>query len=248
MQGATDSPGCDVRIGRYLRQFVITREANVQNIVNTESTGAGVRVIADGAWGFAATDDLTREGIDKAVFKARAIAKASAMAKLNDVVLAPEQPWSAEWTSPCAIDPFQISVQKKLDYLLKVDEALRSNKAITLTETSLYATRTKQWFANSEGSLIAQTRTVTGAGCACYAFADGDRDGARDAKRDGFADGNRNGFADRHRNADDNRHGLADGDGDTRGDRDGDAGRSRGVARAWSRPGAGLQCRSVGRP
>ena len=49
---------CDVRIGRYLRQFVITREDKVQNIVNTESTGVGIRVIADGAWGFAATSDI----------------------------------------------------------------------------------------------------------------------------------------------------------------------------------------------
>ncbi len=53
---------CDVRVGRYLRQFVITREANVQNIVNTESTGVGVRVIADGAWGFAATNAMTSGG------------------------------------------------------------------------------------------------------------------------------------------------------------------------------------------
>ena len=54
---------CDVRVGRYMRQFVITREANVQNIVNTESTGTGVRVIADGAWGFAATNTMTPEAV-----------------------------------------------------------------------------------------------------------------------------------------------------------------------------------------
>src|SRR5690606_13531622 len=50
---------CDVRIGRYLRQFVITREDKVQNVVNTESTGTGIRVIVNGAWGFAATNDLS---------------------------------------------------------------------------------------------------------------------------------------------------------------------------------------------
>ena len=50
---------CDVRIGRYLNQFVITRDTKVQNITNTESYGVGVRVIADGTWGFAATNDVT---------------------------------------------------------------------------------------------------------------------------------------------------------------------------------------------
>jgi len=68
---------CDVRIGRYLRQFVITREDKVQNVVNTESTGAGIRVIANGAWGFAATNDLSPAGVVKAAQQAATIAKAS---------------------------------------------------------------------------------------------------------------------------------------------------------------------------
>ena len=61
---------CDVRVGRYLRQFVITRERNVENVVNTESTGVGIRVIANGAWGFAATNDMTREAVARAAAEA----------------------------------------------------------------------------------------------------------------------------------------------------------------------------------
>ena len=52
----------DVRIGRYLQQFVFTREAKVQNIANAESFGVGIRVIANGTWGFAATSDVTPRG------------------------------------------------------------------------------------------------------------------------------------------------------------------------------------------
>ena len=63
---------CDVRVGRYLRQFVITRERNVENVVNTESTGVGIRVIANGAWGFAATNDMTREAVARAAAEAAA--------------------------------------------------------------------------------------------------------------------------------------------------------------------------------
>lgn len=62
----------DVRIGRYLRQFVITREDKVQNIVNTESYGVGVRVIANGCWGFAAVVDAKTE---------------------EDTARAPKKPW-----------------------------------------------------------------------------------------------------------------------------------------------------------
>jgi TldD protein len=55
----------DVRIGRYLNQFVITRENRVLNVANTESYGVGIRVIANGCWGFAATNEVTKEGIAK---------------------------------------------------------------------------------------------------------------------------------------------------------------------------------------
>ncbi|HLU13909.1 MAG TPA: DNA gyrase modulator, partial [Arenimonas sp.] len=65
LQAARDAGAsyCDVRIGRYLQQFVITREDKVQNVVNTESIGTGIRVIANGAWGFAATRDLSPQGV-----------------------------------------------------------------------------------------------------------------------------------------------------------------------------------------
>lgn len=68
----------DVRIGRYLNQFIITREDKVQNIVNTESYGLGVRVVADGSWGFAATDRMDKDNIAKAAAQAVAIAKENA--------------------------------------------------------------------------------------------------------------------------------------------------------------------------
>ncbi len=71
---------CDVRIGRYLHQFVITREDKVQNVVNTESSGVGVRVIVNGTWGFAATSDLTKDGAAGAAAQAVAIAKANSRA------------------------------------------------------------------------------------------------------------------------------------------------------------------------
>ena len=69
---------CDVRLGRYLRQFVVTREDKVQNVVNTESTGIGVRVIANGTWGFAASSDLSPDAAAKAARQAVQIAKANA--------------------------------------------------------------------------------------------------------------------------------------------------------------------------
>ena len=79
----------DVRIGRYLNQFVVTREKRVQNIANTESYGVGIRVIANGAWGFAATNKVTKDEIAKTAEKAVAVAKANAKILSEPVQLAP---------------------------------------------------------------------------------------------------------------------------------------------------------------
>ena len=65
---------CDVRIGRYLNQFITTRDLNVENITNTESTGVGVRVIAGGAYGFAATNSMNPDAVAAAARQAVAIA------------------------------------------------------------------------------------------------------------------------------------------------------------------------------
>ena len=80
---------CDVRIGRYLNQFVVTREDKVQNVVNTESLGVGVRVIANGTWGFSATSDLRPASVAAAAQRAVAIAKANSKTQTAPVVLAP---------------------------------------------------------------------------------------------------------------------------------------------------------------
>jgi hypothetical protein len=78
----------DVRIGRYLNQFITTRDLNVENVANTESAGVGVRVIANGAYGFAATSDMSNDGIANAARQAVAIAKANAKLQSEPVRLA----------------------------------------------------------------------------------------------------------------------------------------------------------------
>ncbi|WP_306432310.1 PmbA/TldA family metallopeptidase, partial [Xanthomonas citri] len=113
---------CDVRIGRYLRQFVITREDKVQNVVNTESIGAGIRVIVGGAWGFAATNELTEQGVAKAAAQAAAIAKANAKVQGTPVQLAPT-PGVGEvsWKTPIKKNAMDVPIKDKVDLLLGVN-------------------------------------------------------------------------------------------------------------------------------
>ena len=115
---------CDVRVGRYLRQFVITREDKVQNVVNTESIGVGVRVLANGAWGFAATNDLGTDGVAKAAQQAVAIAKANAKTQTKPVQLA-KAPGYGEvaWKTPIRKNSMEVSIKDKVDLLLGVNAA-----------------------------------------------------------------------------------------------------------------------------
>jgi TldD protein len=164
----------DVRAVETRSQDLATRDGRVAQAEDSESAGIAVRVHAGGGWGFAATDDLSPAGLEKAVQKARAIAAASALTARGPIRLAPEPVHRAVWVSPCAIDPLALSVETKLAHLLAVDAALRENEAVTLAETSFHSTRARQWFLSSEGSAIDQTRTFTGAGCACHVFKNGD--------------------------------------------------------------------------
>jgi len=78
---------------------------------------------------------------------------------------------TAEWTTPCKIDPFTISVEQNLDLLLKADSEMRSVAGVTLAETNMNFRREEQWFFSSEGAGIHQTKYSSGVGCTAFAFA-----------------------------------------------------------------------------
>jgi TldD protein len=148
-----------------------TKNGKVGHASDAESQGIGIRVIADGAWGFAASKELTRVAVENTAARALAIAKASAQVKRENVRLAPEKPVTATWTTPYRIDPFTNSIEQNLELLLKIDGELRAVPGVTLAETSMNFKREESWFASSEGANIRQTKYSTGAGYAAHAFA-----------------------------------------------------------------------------
>ena len=162
----------DVRAIESRERELSTKNGRPGNVASAESQGLGIRVIADGSWGFAATDDLTHGGLRSAAALAVEIARASALAKKHDVVLAPEDKHEAVWVAPCRIDPFSVSVEEQLGLLLAVDGELRKNSGVTLAQTSLAFHRSRQVFVSSIGSVIDQTRTMSGAGFEAVSFRD----------------------------------------------------------------------------
>ena len=162
----------DARIADDRSRALSTKNGKVGGASDSESFGIGIRVIADGAWGYAASDDLSRAAVE-ATTAARAvdIAKASSQVKQRDIQLAAEKPVTAEWSTPIQTDPFITSVEQNIELLLKIDSELRSVAGVTLAEANMNFRREEQWFFSSEGANIHQTKFTTGAGFAAYAFA-----------------------------------------------------------------------------
>jgi TldD protein len=152
-KGATYS---DVRIGRYLQQYLFTREKNVQNIVNAESYGVGIRVIVNGTWGFSATNDVTSDGIAKCAEKAVAIAKANSKIQTEPVNLAPQKGvGEVVWNTPIVKNAFEVPIQEKIDLLLNVNGKAMENGAAFVT-SNLFQVNEQKYFASTDGSYIDQ--------------------------------------------------------------------------------------------
>src|SRR5262250_220599 len=102
----------DVRVIAQRSRSLTTKNGKVGSASDAESVGMSVRVIADGAWGFAASAELGRGAVEATATRAVEIARASARVKKEDIRLAPEKPVVAEWTTPYKIDPFSVSVEQ----------------------------------------------------------------------------------------------------------------------------------------
>ncbi|MGH9581089.1 MAG: PmbA/TldA family metallopeptidase, partial [Terriglobales bacterium] len=161
----------DVRVADDRQRLLMTKNGKVGHASDSDSLGAGVRVLADGSWGFAASQDLSKAGVEKAAALAVEVARASAKVKEYEARLVGEVPAVDEWASPCEIDPFAMPVEDHLALLLQVDGELRAVEGVTFAEAGLHFRRFEQWFYSSEGADLHQTRHTTGAGFAVYSFA-----------------------------------------------------------------------------
>ena len=146
----------DVRIGRYLNQVVATRENRVQNIANTESYGMGIRVIANGCWGFAATNNLDNDSIAKAASLAVAIAKGNSKLLTEPVKLAAQKGYGeVSWKTPIEKNAFEVPIKEKVELLLRVNAAAMQAGA-KFVNSNIFMVNEQKYFASSDGSYIDQ--------------------------------------------------------------------------------------------
>ena len=154
----------DIRINRYRHEAIATREQHVLRVARSQSFGFGLRVLFHGAWGFAASYVTTPDSARRMADHAIAIAKANARYQEKPVRLAPAPKASASWKSAFLQDPFDIPVDRKIDFLLKLNQAALAVKGASFVNSDVVFQNEQKFFASSDGSQIDQyiIRTLPG--------------------------------------------------------------------------------------
>jgi TldD protein len=163
----------DVRVVRRLEESIAIKSGRVEGVASGESEGFGLRVLVDGAWGFASSGDLTSTEADRIAGEAVRIARASATALRERVRLDDRPPATGTYETPVVEDPFGVPLEEKIGLLLAADGAAARTQGVTFTETRYDARREWKTFAASDGSFTEQTITHVGAGVEANAI-DGD--------------------------------------------------------------------------
>ncbi len=165
----------DVRIVDRTEQTISTKNGVVATVSQDQDLGFGVRVIRDGAWGFASSARLTIEEIDRVTALAVSIARASALVQRNGVVdIGSPVLHVDQYRTPVATDPFSVPLEKKIEILLQADAEMRRVQGIRVAQGNIACLRENKIFASSEGSYIDQEIIETGCGIVATAVGEGE--------------------------------------------------------------------------
>lgn len=164
----------DIRIINLDSERLEVKDGQVGSINRGTSGGFGIRVIADGAWGFASGPRTDKAEIERVAKLAVKVAKASALLKIRDVELAPVEKYIDKYVTPHKRNPLEVPIGEKIDMLLKTDGIMRKVKGVNITECQIASWVEDQLFASTIGSVIEQRIVQCGGGYTATAVRDGD--------------------------------------------------------------------------
>lgn len=154
----------DVRVVRQRGEAITVKNGGVEALSSSNEEGIGVRVIAEGAWGFACTNSPRMEDIEETAREAVRIARASARTLKDPVELSEVEPVRDTWRSQSKVDPFEIPIEEKIELLKEADRRMRNFPQVRVALGRLIFMQEEKWFLSSEGAEIEQHRTESGGG------------------------------------------------------------------------------------
>ncbi len=162
----------DARVMHQRQESMSARNGEVEELLQTEDAGLGVRALAGAAWGFFAAPDLSPAAARSAGERATEIAKASGRVPGPEVELTPAPAAVGSWASECDIDPLAVPLSDKGDLLVHATKAIHDAGA-DLGEGGYQIWDTTKWLVSSEGHRIDQRIRECGGGIWATAVGDG---------------------------------------------------------------------------
>lgn len=164
----------DIRFGDSREEHIEVRNGVVSSMSDTNSAGFSVRVLVDGAWGFASSATVDDAELDRVAGLAVGIARASAKVKGQGISLLPVGSFTDTYRTPFEIDPASVSLNDRVSLLLAAEKELRATQGVTESRALMDIWRTKKIFASTDGSRIEQE--LLQCGSAVHALAVGPND------------------------------------------------------------------------
>jgi len=164
----------DIRAVRRQSEEIEVKSGKVEALTHDRDVGFGVRVLFQGAWGFACSSKVNKREMEVVLGKALKIAKSSSKAKGKDIFFSPASTVVDQYQTATSSDPFEVSPETKLDLLLNADEIIRRNKKVKISESFMGCYKTEKKFASTEGSYIEQEIVECGAGISATAIEGGE--------------------------------------------------------------------------
>jgi len=167
----------DVRIVQQRTERIRTRDGALDTAGEQHDSGFGVRVLVDGAWGFAASVGIDRAQIPSVVAAAAEAGRAAAAVQARRVELAACQPAIDTYRNSVSRDPFTVSLDEKQALALELERNLRTPQSVGFSGVEFVSFGTEKYFCSSEGARIRQDLIECGA--SLFAFATGEGKPAR---------------------------------------------------------------------
>ena len=168
----------DARAVEREQETVSIKDGAVESVARASDRGVGFRVLANGAWGFAATDRIDAVPLRALVDEAFRRAEASAAVRRRPVTLAAVAPQRGEYHTTLRRDPFTVPLAERIAHLREVD-ASSIGPNVKARRSSVAAYRTRKHLVTSDGTDVAQEIVETGAGLSVLAV----KAGAKPAQR-----------------------------------------------------------------
>jgi TldD protein len=146
----------DIRINRYRNESIATREQQVQNVSRGQNFGFGVRVLYKGTWGFASSRSVTPADVRRITQQAVDIARANSVYQRKRISLVPVDKVVTTWKSAFEKDPFEVSIDNKIQFLLSLNESAMKTPGVNFVNSFMGFVNEQKFYASTDGSRIEQ--------------------------------------------------------------------------------------------